>query len=133
MLQDPLYDPVEVEVVEEVFVVAGVVVIEAVVSVIGAVVVVLGAVADVMGVEKLVCLKAEVWGGVTEPLLQIYVRHSAQLGSFPKSKFVKAVLSVSIEEIITRRGSGSWETAEERKNDQSTTYINRPMAKAVEI
>jgi len=67
----------------------------------------------VVVVDVVVCVdvsvdpSVEVGGEVVEPLLQISVRQSVQLGSFPRRTFVRAELSVFIEDKMTRRGLGS--------------------------
>ena len=67
----------------------------------------------VVVVDVVVCVdvsvdpSVEVGGEVVKPLLQISVRQSVQLGSFPRRTFVRAVLSVFIEDKMTRRGLGS--------------------------
>ena len=67
----------------------------------------------VVVVDVVVCVDVsvdppvEVGGEVVKPSLQISVRQSVQLGSFPRRTFVRAVLSVFIEDKMTRRGLGS--------------------------
>jgi len=67
----------------------------------------------VVVVDVVVCVdvsvdpSVEVGGEVVKPLLQISVRQSVQLGSFPRRTFVRAELSVFIEDKMTRRGLGS--------------------------
>ena len=66
----------------------------------------------VVVVDVVVCVDVSVdpsveVGGEVVALLQISVRQSVQLGSFPRRTFVRAELSVFIEDKMTRRGLGS--------------------------